>query len=84
MQLLLRNAMQIRSLVKATFAAADFDKPKGCDSPATDADMLACKWNHAMGEVEKYQQSGGNVESSILALAEVRRPQTSDKSILTF
>jgi ethanolaminephosphotransferase len=79
MQLLLRNAMQIKALVEATFSATDFDSPKGCTNPPTDADMLACKWEYALEKVKEYKRTGKGVEPSILALAEVWTPHIKSK-----
>src|ERR1700722_1578765 len=80
MQLLLRNALQIKALVKATFP--DFeDSRTRCGALTADTDILSCKWNSAMREVEEYQQSGKDVEPSLLALAEVNIPAS--RTILT-
>jgi ethanolamine phosphate transferase 2 subunit G len=74
LQLLLRNALQIVSVLKATFSATDFDHPdivKGCDNPSSDANLLACKWKNATREIMEYQRSGENVLPCLTALFEV-------------
>ncbi|KAF2087017.1 alkaline phosphatase-like protein [Saccharata proteae CBS 121410] len=46
-QLLLRNALQILTIVKATFPNHAFTNPfanLSCESPASSGDVLACKW----------------------------------------
>lgn len=71
LQLLLRNSLQILSIVKAKFSTVDFDGPSDLSDysqTSSDAEALACKWKYAKTQVEAYQDSDVAVKSSLTAL----------------
>lgn len=58
-QLLLRNALQIQAIVKATFPNPAYDNPFAtidCKDPSSSGDELACKWRRV---TDIYRSMGG-------------------------
>jgi hypothetical protein len=73
-KILLRNALQILSIVKATFSSIDFGNHEdlaACTHPDSDAEKLACHWKKAMTLVQDFQISKKDVKPSLNALFEV-------------
>ena len=74
-QMILRNAMQMLDIVKATFPHPAFDSPfaalDGCNAPPNDGIELACKWRRVTDVFRAMQGFKPREEGIVPALLDV-------------
>jgi ethanolaminephosphotransferase len=73
-QLLLRNALQILDIVKATFPGENFDDRKyqaDCEEPQSPGIELACLWHNVQRELRVDDTSKSQTDLTVQALFNV-------------
>ena len=86
LQLLLGNARQIHNIVKATFtqSPAEDGSPTNCRLATSNAEELACLWNHAEKRLKEQRDSADDGSGKLFAsLTEVKFLRWLEKALYT-